>query len=59
MTALNQTGAIAEPDDQLGSNPAAHRRQHRPGGGVHVRQEARQLYLAGMPRPAPSWQAVA
>jgi hypothetical protein len=51
MAALNQGGAIAEPDDQLGSNPAAHRRQHRPGYGVHVRQEASQLHLAGMPCP--------
>ena len=37
------------PYDQLGSDPAAHRRQHRPGDGVHVRQETGQLHLAGMP----------
>jgi hypothetical protein len=54
MAAVNQGGAIAEPDDQLGSNPVAHSRQHRPGYGVHVRQEASQLHLAGMPCPIPA-----
>ncbi len=56
MAAINQGGVIAEPDDQLGSDPAAHSRQHRPGYGVHVRQEASQLHLAGMPGSIPAGQ---
>src|SRR5262249_51287985 len=56
MAAVNQTDAIAEPDDQLGSNPAAHSSQHRPGYGVHVCQEASQLHLARMPGSIPAGQ---
>jgi hypothetical protein len=56
MAPSSQTDAIAEPDDQLGSNPAAHSRQHRRGDGVHVRQEASQFHLAGMPCPVPAGQ---
>src|SRR5215472_4751337 len=52
MAAINQGHALAEPDDQLGSNPAA----HRPSDGVHLRQEASQLHLAGMPGPLPAGQ---
>jgi hypothetical protein len=37
-------------------NPAAHSRQHRPGYGVHVRREASQLHLAGMPCSVPAGQ---
>jgi hypothetical protein len=54
MTSISQRDAIAEPHDQLGSDPAAHRRQHRPGYGIHLRQEPGQLHLAGMPRPLPA-----
>ena len=56
MEAINQGGVIAEPYDQLNRNPAARSRQHRPGYGVHVRQEAAQLHLAGMPGPIPAGQ---
>ena len=56
MQAEADDNVIAEPGDQLDSDPAAHGRQHRPGDGVHVRQEASQLHLAGMPRPIPAGQ---
>ena len=56
MAAITQGGASAEPDDQLGSNPAGHRRQHRPGYGVHVGQKASQFHLAGVPGPLPAGQ---
>ena len=59
MAAINQRDPIAEPDDQLGGNPAAHSRLHRVGYGVHVRQEAASFHLAGNALPDPSRPPVA
>ena len=56
MAAVDQADVIAEPDNQLGSDPAAPPRPRRPGYGVRVSPEPGQLGLVRMPRQVPAGQ---